>query len=126
MQRMFLLFGATFGFLAVALGAFGAHAIKGQISTEMLAVFQTGVQYQAMHAIALLLVAVLSDRLPEKQVRLAGYLFAVGIVIFSGSLYALSLTGVKALGAITPLGGLAFMGGWLSLVYAGLKMPAKS
>jgi len=95
--------------LDVALGAFGAHALKGRLSPEALAVFETGVRYQAYHALALLLLAAL--RGPDR----AAWCFVGGIVLFSGSLYALALTGVRWLGAVTPLGGLLFLAGWLLL-----------
>lgn len=101
--------GAALMLIDVALGAFGAHALKNRLSPEMLAVFETGVRYQAYHALALLLLAAL--RGPDR----AGWCFLAGIVLFSGSLYALALTGARWLGAITPLGGLLFLAGWLFL-----------
>ena len=98
-------------FLAVGLGAFGAHALKARLSPEMLAVFETGVKYQVYHALALLLLAAL--RGPSK----AAWCFTAGIVIFSGSLYILALTGEKKWGAVTPVGGLLFLIGWLSVLF---------
>ncbi|MBI3289623.1 MAG: DUF423 domain-containing protein [Elusimicrobia bacterium] len=103
--------GAAAMFLAVALGAFGAHALKGRLAPEMLAVFETGVRYQAYHALALLLLAAL--RGPSK----AGWCFTAGIIVFSGSLYVLALTGVRQWGAATPIGGLLFLAGWLYLAF---------
>lgn len=115
MLRTFLLFAAFFGFTAVALGAFAAHGLKSQLSADLLAVFQTGVHYQMVHALALLAVALLGAHLPGRALWWSGGLFVLGIVLFSGSLYLLTLTGVRTLGIVTPFGGLAFLGGWLSL-----------
>ena len=108
--------GGALMFLAVTLGAFGAHALKARLSSDMLATFETGVRYHFYHALALFVVAWLSERHPGTLVEGAGYAFVVGIVLFSGSLYVLSGTGVRWLGAITPIGGLAFLVGWLLLV----------
>jgi uncharacterized membrane protein YgdD (TMEM256/DUF423 family) len=122
MLKLFLSIGSINAFLAVALGAFGAHGLKDRLSSDMLSVYQTGVQYQMYHALALILVALLSSQLPQSTtVNWAGWLFFIGIVLFSGSLYALSLSGIKILGAITPLGGLAFLAGWFMLVLSALK-----
>ena len=118
MDRNFLLFGAVFGFLGVAFGAFGAHALRARLSPDMLAVFETGVRYQMYHALALLLVAAIIPRLGGWLVVAAGWLFTAGIVLFSGSLYLLALTGVTVLGAVTPVGGLAFLAGWACLAIA--------
>lgn len=104
--------------LAVALGAFGAHGLRDALTAEMKAVFETGVRYQAYHALGLFVVAWLSSRFPARGVTAAGWCFLAGIALFSGSLYALSLTGIKRFGAITPLGGLLFLAGWLSLLLA--------
>ncbi len=103
------------GFLGVAFGAFGAHALKNTLSPDMLAVFETGVRYQMYHAFALVAAAQAWTRWPAPVFAAAGWLFAAGIIGFSGSLYLLAFTGVRALGAITPLGGLAFLAGWLCL-----------
>jgi uncharacterized membrane protein YgdD (TMEM256/DUF423 family) len=103
-----------FGLTGVALGAFGAHALKARLGPELLEVFRTGVFYQLVHAVALLGIAGIRDRL--RAPRVTTWLFSVGIVIFSGSLYALATTGVRLWGAITPLGGLAFLAGWASLL----------
>ena len=118
MGKTFLLLGALAGAFGVALGAFGAHALRSRVSPEMLAVFETGVRYQMYHALALLLVAAIEPRFSGYLVVTAGWSFAIGIVLFSGSLYALSLTGVTTLGAITPIGGLAFLAGWACLALA--------
>ena len=115
MLRVFLLLAAVAGFFGVALGAFAAHGLKGQLSAEYLAVFQTGVHYQLVHALALFGVALLAERLPGRLLKAAGSLFALGILLFSGSLYALTLSGLGKLGMITPLGGVSFLAGWLCL-----------
>src|SRR5499425_298733 len=116
MDRMFLAIGTIFGFLGVAFGAFGAHALRARLSPDMLAVFETGVRYQMYHAFAVLIVALAAARFDGWMVRAAGWSFTAGIFLFSGSLYALALTGITTLGAITPLGGLAFLVGWALLV----------
>ena len=120
MDRTFLFFGSIAGFVAVAFGAFGAHALRNKLSVDMLAVFETGVRYQMFHALALLVTAIAIARFDGWVARAAGWCFLTGIVLFSGSLYALALTGVRTLGAITPLGGLAFLAGWALLAYLGL------
>src|SRR5471032_971387 len=112
MLRSFLMLAAFFGFTGVALGAFAAHGLKDRLSAEYLAIFHTGVLYQLIHALALLAVALLAAQIPGRLVTWAGVSFAVGIVLFSGSLYLLTLTGVSKLGIITPFGGLAFLIGW--------------
>ncbi len=117
MDRVFFSIGSIFGFLAVALGAFGAHALKKSLAPEMLAVFETGVRYQMYHALALLAVGWACTRWPGNFVVASGWLFVAGTVIFSGSLYALSLSGERWLGAITPLGGTAWLAGWLCLAW---------
>ena len=103
------------GFTGVALGAFGAHGLKARLALEMLAVFETGVRYQLYHAFAMVAAAWAWARWPHRLVGAAGTVFAVGIVLFCGSLYLLALTGARWLGMITPLGGLAFLAGWLCL-----------
>lgn len=122
MDRTFLLIGAFSGFIAVALGAFGAHGLRARLSPEMLAVFETGVRYQMYHTLAILFVAVAAARFDGWIVNGAGWAFTLGILIFSGSLYALALTGVTMLGAITPIGGLAFIVGWGLLVVAAVTL----
>lgn len=126
MQR-FLLLGAINAFVAVALGAFGAHGLR-HLPAERLATWGTGAQYQMYHALALLIVAALFDRLPPKAqglTRTAGYLFAAGCVIFGGSLYVLTLTGIKVLGAITPIGGVCFLSGWVLLTVAASSLTPR-
>jgi uncharacterized membrane protein YgdD (TMEM256/DUF423 family) len=112
MEKLFVVLGSISAFLGIALGAFGAHVLKGKISEEMLAVFETGVKYQMYHALALLALAFAQLHWPEARLELCGWLFAAGIILFSGSLYALALTGIKFLGIITPFGGLCFLAGW--------------
>ena len=118
MDRTFLFIGALLGGVGVGLGAFGAHGLKGRLSQEMLAVFETGVRYQMYHALALLVLGAMMTRLEGRAVVVAGWSSTAGILIFSGSLYALALSGVTMLGAITPIGGVAFLAGWLALAIA--------
>jgi uncharacterized membrane protein YgdD (TMEM256/DUF423 family) len=122
--RAFFVLGALSAGLAVVLGAFGAHALRGRLTAELLAVFEVGVRYQMYHALALLAVAWGSERWPGTATIAAGWLFVGGTAVFSGTLYLLALTGQKWLGAITPLGGVALILGWLLLAWAawtGLK-----
>jgi uncharacterized membrane protein YgdD (TMEM256/DUF423 family) len=117
-QKNFLLVAAIFGFLAVAFGAFGAHALRNRLSPEMLSVFEIGVRYQMYHVFALLAVAgAMAHVGPVRLLSIAGWSFAAGIVIFSGSLYALALTGTGMFGAITPIGGVALLIGWGCLAF---------
>ncbi len=120
MAQIFLTIAAILGALSVATGAFGAHALRVQISDRALEIFETGVRYQMYHALALLLVGILLSRAEQIPPTLpfSGFAFIIGIVLFSGSLYALSLSGVKWLGAITPLGGAFFIIGWACLAIA--------
>jgi uncharacterized membrane protein YgdD (TMEM256/DUF423 family) len=108
---------AAAGLLGVAFGAFGAHALRARLSPEMLAAFETGVRYQMYHAFAVIAAAWAFARWPRSVFGVAGALFLAGIVVFSGSLYALALTGTRWLGAITPIGGVAFLAGWLCLAW---------
>lgn len=126
MMKVFLGLAGVSGFLSVALGAFGAHALKTRLSTEMMAVYQTGIQYQQFHALALLGVALLMGDHPSPALTNAGWLFTAGTLVFSGSLYALALTEIKLLGAVTPLGGLAFLAGWACLIWAALQQTSSS
>ena len=126
MFRVLLLLAALFGFTGVGLGAFAAHGLKGQLSAEYLAVFQTGVHYQMLHALALLGLAALWQRLGGRLLTAAGVCFCVGILLFSGSLYALTLSGISALGMITPVGGLMFLVGWFCLGLAAWRLPARA
>lgn len=124
----FLLMGAACGGLGIAAGAFGAHALKPLLTTEMHAVFETAVRYQLYHALALLLTGVLLERAPPSNgarlLRSAGRLFLAGMLLFSGSLYLLALSGVRWLGAITPVGGLCLLAGW-SLLAWGTQVNSK-
>jgi uncharacterized membrane protein YgdD (TMEM256/DUF423 family) len=121
MQRYFLSFASISGFLSVCLGAFAAHGLKHQISLESLAIWQTGVQYQLYHALALLAVGVLYPTHASKTLKLSGLAFILGSFLFSGSLYALALGAPNALGVITPLGGLSFLVGWAALMACAVR-----
>ncbi len=118
MERIFFILGSLSGLIAVTAGAFGAHSLRDRLSADLLATFETGARYQMYHALALLLAAWATTRWPGPLTSVAGWLFVAGTLIFSGSLYALSLSGLRWLGAITPLGGVAFIGGWLCLALA--------
>ena len=120
MVQLFGVLGALSALTAVALGAFAAHGLKGHLTPDMSAVFETGVRYQMYHALALLLTAVAAGRLDGRAVVAAGWLFVAGIVLFSGSLYLLAVTGVTTFGAITPIGGVAFLAAWICLAVAAL------
>jgi uncharacterized membrane protein YgdD (TMEM256/DUF423 family) len=117
--RLFLTLGALIGFLSVAFGAFGAHMLRDQLSPHMFEIYNKAVHYQMLHALALLFSGLLMNLAPSRSLRWAGSCFLLGILLFSGSLYALSLSGIHTLGAITPLGGLSFLTGWLLLAIAG-------
>ena len=119
MERLFFMLASIFGGLGVAIGAFGAHALESRVSADLLETFETGVRYHFYHALALVAVVVAINRWPESTLPvIAGWCFVAGIIIFSGSLYTLSLTGIRILGAITPIGGVAFIAGWVCLVLA--------
>lgn len=118
MARHFIGIGALSAFLAVAAGAFGAHALRDLVSADRLAIWETGARYQMYHALGLMVVAYVSAQKDAGPARLAGWLFVAGTVLFSGSLYLLTLTGITWLGAITPLGGVAFLAGWLALAWS--------
>jgi len=125
MAKLFITLASLSGMLAVASGAFGAHALKGRLDDYAQGVFQTAVQYHFYHSLALLAVGVIAISYPQATLlRSSGWLFVVGIVIFSGSLYLLSLSGLRWLGAVTPLGGLAFIAGWGCLAAASWKLAA--
>lgn len=118
MSRIFLMLGAANAFLCVALGAFGAHGLKQKLSADMLAVYQTGVQYHFYHALGLLAIGFMLAHYPaSRPVKASGWLMLAGILLFSVSLYTLSLTGIRALGMITPFGGVAFLSAWAALAY---------
>ena len=122
LARLFVALGALSAALAVIFGAFGAHALRARLSPEMLSVYHTGAQYQFYHALGLLLIGVIAIQMPNSGgLRLAGFLMLAGIVLFSGSLYVLSITGVTWLGAITPLGGVAFIAAWIVLAVTVLR-----
>ena len=117
MDRTFLFLGSLLGFLGVVFGAFGAHVLRNRFSPEMLAVFETGVRYQMYHVFAILIVALAMGHIGDARLlQMAGWFFIAGILLFSGSLYALAATNVRVLGAITPLGGLLFLTGWGCLI----------
>ncbi|MDX2191993.1 MAG: DUF423 domain-containing protein [Gemmatimonadales bacterium] len=118
MDRLFLMLGGVSGAIGVAAGAFGAHALRARLEPRMLEVFETGARYQMYHALALVAAAWVASRTPGTLATASGWLFVAGTVLFSGSLYAMTLTGIRALGAITPLGGLCFIAGWLCLAFA--------
>lgn len=113
--KWMVMLAGLFGFLGVGFGAFGAHALKARLSPELLAVYRTAVEYQFWHALALLAVGLLALTRPGALLVASGWCFTLGILIFSGSLYALALSGVRVLGAITPIGGLLFLAGWALL-----------
>ncbi|HNV77384.1 MAG TPA: DUF423 domain-containing protein [Gemmatimonadaceae bacterium] len=121
MDRLFLIIAALSGAVSVGAGAFGAHALRARLEPRLLEVFQTGAQYQMYHALALLGVAWVASRWPGALSTASGWLFVAGTVLFSGSLYAMALTGVRALGAITPLGGVCFIAGWVTLALAVMR-----
>lgn len=125
-QRIWLVLASLGGFSGVALGAFGAHALRGRLPETALAVYQTAVEYQWWHSLALLGVALLLERQGGRLLRLAAGSFALGILLFSGSLYLLALTGLRGFGAITPLGGLAWLLGWACLGLWAWRRPAGS
>ncbi len=120
--RIFLILGSFFGFFGVAIGAFAAHGLKTKLAPEMFQVFEVGVRYHMYHALALLAVAWVVSQYPASSFHTAGWLFSAGILIFSGSLYVLALTGVKAWGTVTPIGGLFFLAGWLALLIGAFKL----
>jgi uncharacterized membrane protein YgdD (TMEM256/DUF423 family) len=118
MERLFVMIGALSAGIAVAAGAFGAHALRARLEPRMLEVFETGARYQMYHALALLAVAWVVSRWPGSLANSSGWLFLAGTVLFSGSLYAMAFTGIRALGAITPIGGVCFIAGWICLALA--------
>ena len=118
MDRLFFGVGCVSAVVAVTLGAFGAHGLRGRLVPDMLMTFEIGVRYQMYHALGLLAVGLAFSRWPSSTVALAGWLFIAGTLVFSGSLYGLSLTGHRWLGAVTPLGGAAFIAGWIVLAWS--------
>ncbi len=121
MDRLFVALGSLAAFLAVALGAFAAHGLKAHLSAVQLATFELGVRYQMDHALALLAAGFAYARWPRPAAAASGCLFVIGIALFSGSLYALALADVRWIGAVTPVGGTAFLLGWLCLAWAACK-----
>jgi uncharacterized membrane protein YgdD (TMEM256/DUF423 family) len=117
MSRQFGYLGAVFAGLSVAAGAFGAHSLKGIISVDMLMAFETAVRYQMYHALALLIVSGMLTHVSERSLRVVNWCFVAGIILFSGSLYVVALTSTRWAGAITPLGGVAFLAGWITLAW---------
>lgn len=130
MERLFLILAGIYGFLGVALGAFGAHGLKARLEAlpdgaQRMAWWQTGAQYHLIHALALALAAYVVARGGSGAATAAGLCFAGGVLLFSGSLYVMTLTGVRALGAVTPFGGLLMLAGWASVVVAALRLPGQ-
>lgn len=121
LDRTFLALGALSAAISVAAGAFGAHALKARLPPDLLAVFETGARYQMYHAVGLALAAWSASRQGGAAAGWAGWLFLAGTLLFSGSLYALALSGIRALGAVTPFGGVAFIAGWIALALAALR-----
>jgi uncharacterized membrane protein YgdD (TMEM256/DUF423 family) len=120
--KTFIIIGAINAFLAVALGAFGAHGLEGRVEQKYLEIWKTGVTYQMFHATGLLIVGVLLGRLPANALlSWSGWMMVIGIILFSGSLYVMTLTKISILGAITPLGGLSFLAAWILIVVAAVK-----
>lgn len=115
LSQRFLVLGTVFAGSGVAAGAFGAHALKGILDAPRLQVFDTATRYQMYHAFGLCIVSWAIERYPEQRLEKSGWLFTIGILLFSGSLYAVSLAGIRWLGAVTPIGGLAFLAGWILL-----------
>jgi uncharacterized membrane protein YgdD (TMEM256/DUF423 family) len=125
MNRTFWILGCAMALMAVGAGAFGAHALRARLSPDMLAVWETAARYQMYHALALLAVALALPRASGGSWNAAGWLFTAGIILFSGSLYVLALSGIRWLGAVTPLGGVCFLAGWALLALAGLRMVSR-
>lgn len=123
MFKLFLVLGSLNALLAVAIGAFGAHGLQSKVSERMMEIFQTGVQYHMFHAIGLIVVAFTADKLGNSPMIVwSGWLMLAGIIVFSGSLYTLSISGISKLGMVTPLGGIAFIAGWALLLAAAWKL----
>lgn len=121
-MKIFVLLGCVFALIGVAAGAFGAHALGDRVDGRMLEIWQTGVQYQMYHALALFAAAWLYQQTEATAALVGGWSFAAGILVFSGSLYLIVLTGMRSLGAITPIGGVAMMVGWICCIVAALKL----
>jgi uncharacterized membrane protein YgdD (TMEM256/DUF423 family) len=123
MGRLFMMLGALSGAVAVAAGAFGAHALRDRVEPRLLEVFETAARYQMYHALGLLVIGLAATQWPGRLLQSAGWLFVAGTLFFSGSLYAMTFTGVRALGAITPIGGVCFIAGWACLALATRSIP---
>ena len=123
--RVFVIFAAVFGLIGVAAGAFGAHALSARLEPRMLEVFETAVRYQMYHALALFGVAWICQQTRARSAVFSGWAFVIGIVLFSGSLYAMVFTGVRSLGFITPIGGVAFIAGWAALLLAAASAKSR-
>jgi len=121
-MKIFLITGAIFALLSVGFGAFGAHALKEMLDAYSKSIWEKAVLYQIFHALALLIIGILQYQFKEINLSISGWSFIFGIILFSGSLYILALSGIKILGAVTPLGGFAFIIGWGWLVYSLLKI----
>jgi uncharacterized membrane protein YgdD (TMEM256/DUF423 family) len=119
--KLFIILGALNGFIAVALGAFGAHGLEGKIPDKYLETWQTAVQYQMFHAVGLLVLGLLAGKIDSPLINWSGWLMLIGIILFSGSLFVLSVTQIKVLGAITPLGGVSFLVAWVLMIIAAYK-----
>jgi uncharacterized membrane protein YgdD (TMEM256/DUF423 family) len=119
--KLFIILGALNGFIAVALGAFGAHGLEGKIPDKYLETWQTAVQYQMFHAVGLLVLGLLAGKSDSPLINWSGWLMLIGIILFSGSLFVLSVTQIKVLGAITPLGGVSFLVAWVLMIIAAYK-----
>ncbi|MGE7875877.1 DUF423 domain-containing protein [Peribacillus muralis] len=120
-MKLFIILGAINGFIAVALGAFGAHGLEGKIPDKYLETWQTAVQYQMFHAVGLLVIGLLAGKISSPLINWSGWLMLIGIILFSGSLFVLSVTQIKVLGAITPLGGVSFLAAWVLMIIAAYK-----
>lgn len=125
MAKQWLLLAGVFGFLSVALGAFGAHALKNLLDANSRNIYNTAVLYQMFHTLALMGVGLLQATLPQSNYRLAGWSFVAGMVLFCGSLYLLAISGMKWLGAVTPVGGLAFLAGWVAMLHTTARGQTK-
>lgn len=123
MGQIFISTSAVLGLLGVALGAFGSHGLKERLSADMMSVYQTASHYHLIHALALLAIGILARQMNSKAIKVAGIAMVFGILVFSGSLYALAISEIRILGAITPIGGLGFMVGWAALALAAIKNP---
>ncbi len=123
-MRLWIVIGAASAFVSVAAGAFGAHGLKSRLTPDLLTIFETGARYHMYHSLGLIAVGLLAASRPSGLLTGAGWAMVAGILLFSGSLYALALSGVRALGAITPLGGLAFLAGWALFALAAWRQAA--